>query len=137
MNRPIEIVAFASVLVVALTLPSTPQATELTAQNRAELANVPTSWKDVHICFREGVGVSGPRVVIGVEGKGLNAQFFSLRPERPEATLPAYLQASGGDLTDKQIWVTPSAGVGYLDEYFDVFVMPNGIRMTCEALPDR
>ena len=42
-----------------------------------------------------------------------------------------------GALPDKQIWVTPAKGVGYTDDYFEVFVMPNGVRMACEALPER
>ena len=127
----------ASALILAFSAPLTLEARGLTAENRTELANVPQWWKDAHICFQEGGGIGGPRVVIGVEGKGVNAQYFALRPERPEANLPGYLLNKAGVLPDKQIWVTPAQGVGYTDEYFEVFVMPNGVRMTCEALPER
>lgn len=57
--------------------------------------------------------------------------------ERPEAVLPGYLMNKAGELPDQQIWVTPAQGVGCTDEYFEVFVMPNGVRMTCEPLPER
>ena len=124
-------------LILAVGAPPTLEARGLTAENRAELANVPQLWKDAHICFQEGGGIGGPRVVIGVEGKGINAQFFALRPEKPEATLPGYVLNKVDELPDKQIWVTPSPGVGCTDEYFEVCVMPNGVRMTCEALPER
>jgi hypothetical protein len=104
----------ASALILVLGSPLTLEARDLTEQNRAELANVPQWWRDAHICFQEGGGVGGPRVVIGVEGKGATP-FFALRPERPDATLPGYLLNKAGVLPDKQIWVTPAQGVGYTD----------------------
>jgi hypothetical protein len=137
MGRFIGMAAVASAMVFALNVPQTSEARGLTPENRAELANVPPGWKDAHICFQEGGGAGGPRVVIGVEGKGANAQYFSLRPEKVEATLPSFLLNRTGDSPGRQLWVTPAVGVGYTDEYFEVFVMPNGVRMTCEALPER
>lgn len=128
--------ALLAACLVALGAPAASRARVLTAENRAELANVPPSWKDARICFQEGGGVGGPRVVVGMESTD-RARHFVIRSERPKSILPEYLLKQAGDIADDEIRVAASAGVGYTDEYHEVFVMPGGVRMTCEALPEK
>ena len=135
MTRLIETVALASALLVTLCAPLTLQARGITAENRSELANVPPSWTGARICFQEGGGVGGPRVVIGVERRSVAVQHFALRPEKPGAPFPTYLLDKAGDTRDRQLNVSLASGVGYTDEHLEVFVMPGGVRLTCEGLP--
>lgn len=115
------------------------EARERTEQNKAELVNVPAWWSTARLCYQEGgAGESGPRVVVGVDGREeTSPRVLAIRPESPEGLLPEYVRTGSGPAPGKQVSVPQSGSVGFTDDFYEVFVLPNGVRLTCEALPGR
>ena len=137
MNRS-HLFLISAMFLAALSSPLA-QARAQTEQNMSELANVPAWWTNARLCYQEGgAGESGPRVVLGVDGADdTRPKVFALRPEKPEAELPDYLRTSAVTSSSKQVSIPQAPSVGFTDGFYEVFVMPNGVRLTCEALPDR
>ena len=114
------------------------QARGLTEQNKDELANVPAWWSTARLCYQEGgAGESGPRVVVGVDGREeTSPRVVAIRPEVPDTHLPNYVRIAFGPAVSEQASAPQSRTVGFTDDFYEVFVLPNSVRLTCEALPD-
>ena len=99
--------------------------------------NVPDPWTDAHICSREGAPADSARVVIGVERNGQADERFVLMLDRPGGPLPGYLADQPIPLTDSVMVLPTRVKAGYEDDWFEVFVLPNGVRLSCEPIADR
>ena len=99
---------------------------------------MPAYWRNITVCTHEGDTARPPvEVAIGNVGvSGSPASRFVIRPVTGEA-LPGYLDGQLGRLNEKEREVAPAQGVAYTDEYYEVFVMPSGVRLSCQfALGD-
>ena len=103
--------------------------------------DVPRWWTDVHVCWPENPAVGTDRVIVGVEGKGSpDHEVFVFRSTKWGARLPDYASvsavASGAKALSSTVEITPSRTIGYADDWFDAFVMPDGMRLTCNAVAE-
>ena len=102
---------------------------------------VPRWWTDVHVCWPENPAAGNERVIVGVEGKGsADHEVFVFRATKWGERLPDYVAASsmaaGVRALSASLEITPSRTVGYSDDWFDAFVMPDGVRLTCNAVTE-
>ena len=98
--------------------------------------DVPRWWTDVHVCWPENAAAETTRVLISVEGKGSpDHEMFAFRATKWGDSLPDYV-AKTISATGPVVEIAPSRTVGYFDDWFDVFVMPNGTRLTCAAVSE-
>ena len=103
--------------------------------------DVPRWWSDVHVCWPEDVAAGTERVIVGVEGKGSpDHEVFAFRATNWGDRLPQYVvkpaAEMGAAVNGPVVEIAPSRTVGYFDDWFDVFVMPSGTRLTCNAVTE-
>ena|ERR1035437_7479455 len=97
-----------------------------------EFSGLPVWWRDVHVCT-DAKKPTSPLVIIGVVGEVGTTARYELRSDRT-GNLPGYLEGKSGLLDKPEMEVWPSDTVGYTDEYFETFRMPNGVLLSCTPL---
>lgn len=129
-------------LIVALSLAAAigPGLCQAASVDRRSM-DVPRWWTDVHVCWPENPAAGNERVIVGVEGKGSpDHEVFVLRATKWGDRLPDYVAASsmaaGVKALSASVEITPSRTVGYSDDWFDAFVLPDGARLTCNAVTE-
>lgn len=102
--------------------------------------DVPQWWSDVHVCWPEDAAVGAGKVLVGVEGKGSpDHPMFVFRAARWGTPLPEYVRRAGRQATSTApgvLELAPSGLVGFADDWFDLFVLPDRTRLTCMAVTE-
>lgn len=101
--------------------------------DRVERVQVPSTWQAVRVCA-PATAHAAPQVVVGELGEaGTRFDKFALRP-LIAGPLPDYLVSEGEPGVEQELYLRKTAWVGYTDTTRAAFVLPNGLRLSCQPL---